>query len=116
MLSKFDPHHRDRDHRCRQDIDRITSSAPGLNRQLDLERVRVKTENMQQAVDHSAQKGQADFGGEGAGAGAESSEELEVGVSDLLAARDQVRCVWLSISCSIRPTERQALAGLPVFL
>lgn len=44
---------------------------------------------MQQAVDHSAQKGQAEFGEEGA----ESIDALEVGVSDLLAARDQVRCV-----------------------
>ena len=67
------------------------SPGTALNRQLDLERVRVKTENMQHAVDHSKQKEQPTS--DSLGEGAERSDALNGSVGRLLLQSDQV-LVW----------------------
>lgn len=77
-----------------------------LNRQLDLERVRVKTENMQHAVDHTLQKEQPSS--DGPGEVAEGSDVLPGSVGGLLLQSDQVLVWRVVFRARVRPKERSA--------
>lgn len=77
-----------------------------LNRQLDLERVRVKTENMQHAVDHTLQKEQPTS--DGPGEVAEGSDVLPGSVGGLLLQSDQVLVWRVVFSARVRPKERSS--------